>query len=206
MITIIVGKLPFYSVWKAKGSVFWKRRRYNIIMDSVSLPRGRTPRILEVGCANGMDFIRFACEDGFEIWGVDIEEQDLSFENVHFVRADAADLPFDDGYFDLVVSIGLLEHIEPMEKLCAVIREFDRVGKHQVSVMPSILTPVEPHSFSLAFPLRIHRRLFGEQKGEKLHLNLFTDHTWTKFSGFFGCHVRRFFYIPPFISNTMIYK
>lgn len=175
-------------------------------MNSVSLPNDRPLRILEVGCASGMDFIRFACKDGFEVWGADIHEQDLPFENAHFVLADAAALPFDDGYFDLVVSIGLLEHIEPIEKLCGVIREFDRVGKSQVSVVPSILTPVEPHSFSPAFPLRMHRQLFGAQDGEQLHLNLFTEHTWTKFTGFYGCQVRRFFYIPPFIINTMIYK
>ena len=31
-------------------------------------------------------------------------------------------------------------------------------------------------------------------------------HTYGKFTGFTGCEIKRFFYIPPFITNTVIYK
>ena len=76
----------------------------------------------------------------FDIWAVDINFYEFEQKNVRFQIADAANLPFADQSFDLVVSIGLLEHIEPMEKLCSVIQEFERVGKHQASVVPSIST------------------------------------------------------------------
>lgn len=202
---MLTAALPFYKFWKSKASTVWRKRRFNKIIGLVPLPRGEAVRVLEVGCANGKDFLQFLPEDGFEIWGVDIKPCDPG-ERVNFVRADAAELPFPDGYFDLVVSVGLLEHIEPMEKLCEVIREFERVGRHQISVVPSIATLLEPHSCQAAFPLRLHKNMLSWQEGVALHLNFFTEHTWTKFKGFYGCDVKRFYYIFPFIRNTVVYK
>lgn len=159
-------------------------------------------KILEVGCANGKDFIQFANKKKYKIYAVDINEYE--FENVKFINADAENLPFPDKSFDLVVSVGLLEHIEPVEKLCRIIREFDRVGKHQVSIVPSISTVIEPHCGSFRFPMKLHKNMCANDNN--LRLNYFTEHTWTKFEGFLGCKVKRFYYIPPFIKNTVIYK
>lgn len=202
---MIIGKTAFYKVWKRKISTVWKKRRFKKIMQLVQLPDKKI-KVLEVGCANGMDFIQFLDRDKFEIWGVDIDKNSGVQEWVNFVSADAAELPFEDGSFDLVVSIGLLEHIEPMEKLCEVIHEFERVGKNQISVVPSISTILEPHSCKLFFPQRLHTELCSEQEGIPLHLNFLSEHTWTKFNGFCGCKIKRFFYLPPFIMNTVIYK
>ncbi len=209
---MIIGKTRFYGAWKSKFSLCFKRRRFNKIISLAELPKGRPARILEVGCSNGMDFIRFTDGINAQIWAADILPCEIGRENVHFVQADAESLPFPDKFFDLVVSVGLLEHIEPMEKLCRVIAEFDRVGRHQVSVVPSAATVLEPHSAELFFPLRIHKNMLSEgspgemKQASSLHLNFFTEHTWTKFRGFCGCKVKRFFYIPPFVTNTFIYK
>lgn len=203
---IITGSLPFYRAWKTTWATFWKKRRFKKIIGLVPLPAYRPLRILEVGCSNGKDVIQFLAREQFDIWGVDIIDCRSHLENIHFIQADAANLPFPNQSFDLVISVGLLEHIEPMEKLCKVIQEFDRVGKHQISIVPSIATLIEPHSFSFLFPFRIHRNMRSEQKDVPLHLNFFTEHTWTKFEGFYGCNMKRFFYLPPFIKNTVIYK
>lgn len=203
---MLTAKLPFYQIWKDRGATFWKRRRFEKILRLVPLPEGRPLKILEVGCANGKDFIQFLKDSPCEIWAVDIRPCQIEQEHVHFVLADAERLPFPNQTFDLVVSIGLLEHIEPMEKLCRVIREFERVGRHQVSVVPSISSLLEPHCCKLLFPLRLHRHMCAAQEGIPLHLNFFTEHTWTKFEGFYSCRVKRFFYLPPFIRNTAIYK
>ena len=203
---MIIGQLPFYQIWKTHGATFWKRRRFKKMLALFDFPADHPLKILEVGCANGKDFIQFLPPEGCEIWGADICPCTVERADFHFVRADAAALPFEDKSFDLVVSVGLLEHIEPMEKLCKVIQEFDRVGRHQISVVPSISSILEPHCGKFFFPFRLRRDFCGAQLGQKLHLNFFTEHTWTKFCGFADCTVKRFFYIIPWIKNTMIYK
>ena len=147
---MIIGKSRFYYLWKKKLSYFLKRRRLFAAMRLVSLPKKKKYRILEVGCANGMDAVRFLSDvDKYEVCGVDIKPYTIEQENFRFVRADAQALPFADKSFDLVLTFGLLEHIEPMEKLCRVIAELDRVGRHQISVVPSVSTLVEPHCAAL---------------------------------------------------------
>lgn len=202
---MILGRNPLYKLWKGTIAKNLKRRRFDKMMSLVDLPKDRPVKVLEVGCANGKDFIQFAAEKNYEIWGVDIKEYDIE-EKVNFQVADAANLPFEDKSFDVVVSVGLLEHIEPMEKLCEAIKEFERVGRHLVHVVPSVSTFIEPHCAKIRFPLRLHRNMMSEQEGMPLHLNFFTEHTWTKFSGFNGCNIKRFYYLPPFIKNTVIYK
>lgn len=202
---MIIGRTAFYKAWKKSGSRFLKKRRYNKVIEKMEFPKDRPIKVLEVGCANGMDFIQFT-DERFEITAVDINKNELPRTDVTFVQADAESLPFEDKSFDVVVSIGLLEHIEPMEKLCRVIKEFDRVGKHQVSIVPSISSFIEPHCGKIRFPFKIHRNMFSDQEGMPLHLNFFTEHTWTKFEGFHGAEVNRFYYLPPIIKNTIIYK
>ena len=203
---MIIGQHPFYQKWKQTASTYWKKRRFSKIMSLLNLSPNQKMKILEVGCANGKDFIQFLGDTTFDIWAVDINFYEFEQKNVRFQIADAANLPFADQSFDLVVSIGLLEHIEPMEKLCSVIQEFERVGRHQASVVPSISTFLEPHTGQLFFPFRLHKKLFSKQTAYPLHLNYFTEHTWTKFEGFYGCNVAKIFYLPPFIKNTVIYK
>ena len=206
---MILGKLPLYRVWKARYGTHFKRRRFERIMKLVPLSSDHPVRILEVGCSSGKDFIQFLDGPNVEIWGVDLDDdaaRSIQPSGFHFVHADAEQLPFEDKFFDLVVSIGLLEHIEPMEKLCRVIAEFDRVGVHQLSVIPSVSTIIEPHCGRLFFPRRLEKTMIGDQPGQILHLNFLSDHSWTKFEGFRNCQVTRLFYIAPLIQNTVVYR
>ena len=202
---MIIGRLPFYQLWKNHAGTFLKRRRYHKLMGLLpSLPPGKV-KVLEVGCSTGKDMIQFLSSDPrFEIWGADIFPNSL--EGAHFVQADAANLPFSDKSFDLVISVGLLEHIEPVEKLCRVIKEMDRIGKHLISVVPSISTLVEPHCGQILFPVRFQKQLCSNQQKSPLHLNFFSEHTWTKFHGFHDCCIKRIWYLPPLVKNTAIYK
>ena len=149
--------------------------------------------------------LQFLTGRGYELWAADILERALPWEDVSFVRADAAELPFADGEFDLVITVGLLEHIEPLEKLCKVAGELRRVGKRQISVVPSLSTPLEPHSASPLWPWRLHRDKFGPQPDGTLRLNFLTDHSWTKLEPFSACKVKRIWYLPGLVRNTVIY-
>ena len=199
-------KSPLYRVWKRGLSTRLKRNRFDRIMSKFHFPPDTTVRVLEIGCADGRDMIQFLRESPrFEVHGLDLKEQTLP-PGVSFHLADASALPFADGAFDLVISVGLLEHIEPMEKLSAVIKEIRRVGRAYAAVVPSVSTFLEPHALKPRWPLRFHRKLVHKHSaGEILHLNYFTDHTWTKFEGFAGAEAERFFYLFPFVRNLLVY-
>lgn len=78
---------------------------------------GREPsrRVLEVGCGLGLG-IRFFLEHGYEAYGLDIPclarfWKRLGNDPRHFVLGDGAAMPFADGYFDAVYTLGTIEHI-----------------------------------------------------------------------------------------------
>jgi len=129
-------------------------------------------------------------------WGVDPIETGLAQENFTFIKANGIDLPFPDGYFDAVVSIGVLEHVEPIENLCKVITEIERVAKRYVVIVPAINTFLEPHTQAIWWQLRPVKRI--EQ------LNYFSDMAWLKFSGFRAATITRFDYLPGLITNLAI--
>ena len=72
-------------------------------------------RVLEVG--SGMGFgIRFLNEDGIEAYGIDIPclakfWKRAGNDPAHFINCDGAQMPFPDGYFDAVYTLGTIEHI-----------------------------------------------------------------------------------------------
>ena len=75
-------------------------------------------RILEVGCNLGNQLLLLQ-EAGYRnLYGIEIQEYALNkaryrLPNVQLVEATAFDIPFPDGYFDLVFTSGVLIHIAP---------------------------------------------------------------------------------------------
>lgn len=204
---MVLGHMKLYRKWKDRWATGLKKRRFRRLMELAPRQEGRPLRVLEVGCGNGKDMMQFMSDAAqYQLWGVDVRFQGFTQENFTFCQADGEDLPFPDKFFDLVLTVGVLEHIEPMEKLCRMIAEMDRVGEHLISVVPCVSTLVEPHCGGVRWPLKPHPQYMGEQPGVQLHLNFFTDHTWTKFQGFADCKVKRFFYLAPLIRNTVIYR
>lgn len=87
-------------------------------------------RILEIGVGSGTDFVNFA-RAGAVASGVDLTEQGVALTRRRLeleglegdVRvADAENLPFDDGTFDLVYSWGVLHHTPDTEKAIGEVR------------------------------------------------------------------------------------
>ncbi|HZQ68421.1 MAG TPA: pseudaminic acid biosynthesis-associated methylase [Terriglobales bacterium] len=77
-------------------------------------------RILEVGCNIGNQ-LRLLQRLGYQnLYGIDVQERALEVaksraQNINFLRASAFALPFQDGYFDLVYTSGVLIHISPQD-------------------------------------------------------------------------------------------
>jgi ubiquinone/menaquinone biosynthesis C-methylase UbiE len=195
-----------YYMWKLKYSTSLKRKRVQFInriaagnlLDKTWLD-GK--KVLEIGCAHGKDFIQFINYPCVQITGIDIKDQDIEQDNVTFLKMDAQELPFEDKYFDLCVSFGVLEHIQPIEKLSRVIRQIDRVSKSYAIIVPSISTILEPHTASFLWQLKS-----SEKKLKYTCLNYYSDEAWLQFQGFNNAHTKRYSYIPFFLKNTLIYK
>lgn len=84
--------------------------------------------LLDLGCGTGM-LTKLAIEQGYNVIGIDISLDSLKFlksqaENVQTIQADGYELPFADGCFDSVISLGVLRHFSDIDK---VIREIHRV-------------------------------------------------------------------------------
>lgn len=99
---------------------------------AMASPAGLAPgsRVLDIGCGVGTLVKQFN-RLGYEAHGVDVhpEALRLSVAPEQCVLADStANLDYPDGWFDLVVSREVLEHIPP-DDIDACLEEWDRVGK-----------------------------------------------------------------------------
>jgi SAM-dependent methyltransferase len=118
-------------------------------------PRG-DESVLDVGCG---ELGLAAFEPPEQITGTDIVDRP-AYAGARFVLADATDLPFADGEFDVAYSNSLLEHLEPAvrPRFAAELRR--TAGRYFVQT-PNYFFPIEPHSLvpGLQFlPLRARRR------------------------------------------------
>lgn len=84
----------------------------------------RDIKILEVGCNVGQQ-LRHLQLLGFEnLYGIEIQREAVemakaSTKNINIVAGSALDIPFRDGWFDLVFTSGVLIHIHPNDLLRA---------------------------------------------------------------------------------------
>jgi ubiquinone/menaquinone biosynthesis C-methylase UbiE len=89
-------------------------------------------KILDVGCGSGIWLDRLKQQLGVDGVGVDISANSLkeavhvSSEGIDFVGGDISYLPFQDGFFDVVFSLDVLEHVVEQDKC---LREMVRVLK-----------------------------------------------------------------------------
>jgi pseudaminic acid biosynthesis-associated methylase len=80
----------------------------------------RDARLLEVGCNCGNQLLLLQ-EMGFtNLWGAEVQSYALEsararVQGAQLSQASALDLPYEDGYFDLVFTSGVLIHIAPAD-------------------------------------------------------------------------------------------
>jgi len=88
-------------------------------------------RVLDLGCGTGVLAGRLA-ELGYEMVGADpskgmLGEMRTRFPTVQAVQASGTDLPFEDGEFDLALSVATMHHIGDPADVHAALREMGRV-------------------------------------------------------------------------------
>lgn len=198
----LIKRLAFKSGFQDRLSY----RRFKMIdhlMNGLILkPHSKPINILDVGCSVGKDFVKYL--DGREdvnIIGLDILPAIIPQDNFTMVVGDGSNIPFPDKYFDFSVSIGVLEHIVPIEKLAQMVKEIDRTSKTYVVIVPSIGTLIEPHVARFYWHLKDRNKKI--QFNKLIYMN---DEAWMSFDGFKSASTSRFWHIPLLISNLVIYK
>ncbi len=106
--------------------------------------------LLEVGVGSGAIAARLtdAVQPSGEVWGVDVRDSRLVTEGFRFVIVEDTSLPFAGGFFDVVVSNHVIEHVGPRPEQLAHLREIARVLKDDGVVYlatPNRWALVEPH-------------------------------------------------------------
>ncbi len=132
------GPIPFaLTQWAFLFPVFLAIRR--------RLPSGG--KVLDVGCGAGIFTALLACH-GFQVVGIDEDAEIVAYaeqmiayfrSSARVEQANAFDLSRYHGQFDLVYSLGVVEHFEP-EGTVQLVREQARCGRVVVVSVPTRFT------------------------------------------------------------------
>lgn len=125
-----------YDYWSHRIPYTWgsykemRNLRYGLqdyMHDVFNFNQFKDKKVLEIGCGSGIDSVEFA-KNGAHVWATDmtqnaVEETIKLFKKLKFdtyphtiEKADVTDLPYQDSFFDLVYTYGVIHHIPPVEK------------------------------------------------------------------------------------------
>ncbi len=114
------------------------RKMFDKILDNV-----KSKEILDVGCGLGMT-MEYFIKQGARCTGIDITPQsvkELNSKGMRVVEGDARLLPFRDNSFDIVYSLGVIEHIKETQQALNEQVRVCRRGGIVIAVVPNLITP-----------------------------------------------------------------
>lgn len=93
-------------------------------------------KILEIGCNNGQQLRHLQLMGFKNLFGIEIQWYATEIakkvtRNINIIQGSAFDIPFRDGYFDLVFTAGVLIHINPKD-IEKAMQEIYRVSKKYI--------------------------------------------------------------------------
>lgn len=193
-----------------------KRKRYEKIIKLLDLKPHE--KVLNLGSGKGYTFEDFNKEN--PIIGMDIFPENknvIKQKNFKYLQRKKDILPFKDNEFDVVVSIGVLEHIQPEESFEKTCEEIQRVGKKFLVIVPSLSTIIEPHyGFPFFQLLTLKTKKFLQKKMRLKYLekgqgdNSYEEirylkkKDWKKL--FPDSNIKTYMHIGPLVTNLIIWK
>jgi ubiquinone/menaquinone biosynthesis C-methylase UbiE/peptidoglycan/xylan/chitin deacetylase (PgdA/CDA1 family) len=135
-----------------------RRRKVYELIDGVD-----AKRVLDVGCGPGVMAGYFASRDA-DLYGIDISnrmisrcaERFKSSERLHFSVGDVERLEFPDGFFDIVICMGVLEYLDGD---AAALGEISRVLKPGGTMIVTL--PNKSNPYRLWYNLVCNKRVVG---------------------------------------------
>jgi SAM-dependent methyltransferase len=112
--------------WGSTGGVHLTRERERVELTSSAVPSG-SKRILDVGCGDGRLSHAICRKHECFLVGFDLSTVALRQLRVPTCCGSAAQLPFPDRSFDVIVSTEMMEHL-PEQIYSNVLKEFSRVA------------------------------------------------------------------------------
>ncbi|MDX2359908.1 MAG: class I SAM-dependent methyltransferase [Crocinitomicaceae bacterium] len=104
-------------------------KRYSDLLDSFE-PFRKTNRILDIGCGHGF-FLEIAMQKGWEVYGSELTEasvKECSKKGIKMFHGELKDGPFENDFFDIIVSIEVIEHINSPQEFVDQIYKLLRKG------------------------------------------------------------------------------
>lgn len=132
-------------MFRVEQSHWWYAGRRRILasfLDEICRRvKDRRPRILDVGCGTGANLLMLSQYGEAE--GVDVSEDALAFcreRGLEQVKLGAAEeLPYDDGTFDLVTALDVVEHLEDDLAGLREMRRVLRPGGYVLLFVPTFM-------------------------------------------------------------------
>ncbi len=152
------SRAAWTNVWsnvKQQGGYAFRDGRFERALNKIDHFRElgisftKDERVLEAGCGDGAIIVTLQNLYGIKGFGADfapsaqlqaqslMRDEDVSF---NFILSDIRCLPFEDHYFDKIVCLGVVEHMEdpvaPLRELCRVLKP----GGQAIIMTPNILS------------------------------------------------------------------
>lgn len=153
--------------------------------------------ILDIGCGFGTHLEKLRGLG--ELYGIDITEELLekikkSYPYIHFVRAPAEAIPFDDNFFDLIFSIEVVEHLKEPEIMFKEVRRVLKPGGYFIFQTPNY--PVK-RLYDFIFFIMGRRNFFRD---DQTHVTKKSIFWWAKLS-------RKYFLVEDlYVRNILLEK
>lgn len=124
------------------------RRRRDVVLECLSEFQGPEGIVLDVGCGSGALVVAMAGMN-HQVHGMDIsegmvamarkfsEEQGLNPEHIHLGEVEA--IPYDDGFFDVVTCVGVLEYVCDEKVALSELQRIIKTDGLIILTMPNIL-------------------------------------------------------------------
>lgn len=204
---IVPGTIDQFLSLPAAGQY---RKLYELT--NAHVPPGPSVTVLDWGCGRG-HFTYYLLRRGYRVTAYSLEDPPELFgclsreqrERLTVLRGnDPVALPFDDGSFDAVFSVGVLEHVRELggtevESLTEIRRVLRHAGLLLVYHLPNRFSPIE------ALARMLHRR-HDPSEGFKFHRYRFTAteiSRLTKAAGFQLREIGRYAFLPRNSLNRL---